>query len=311
MLNDLTFVQDSLNTNLFFLRTIRQYCLNIQLAFYKNNQVYVQQADDLRKRCEELGSQIVGYTGGYVPIEALEYQLFLTDYTLEIELLTEKLFNVDINTEITRNEMEFQSDTPQEITSEVVEAIYQINKEIKRIIQEFINLATEISSKMRENNLFSYSYISFYQYMISVTNLYMENLERLNNYEQADPVFTISNRYQFNESMYQILQFTRGFLDPEFKNYIVQLDLLIDSYEPLLEDYRNLPLTPANQKALTKRSIEIVSAMKTLFSNLLTDLLAANIYFIVAPITIENFYTDINYFYYTLIVENEYLESIS
>jgi len=311
MLNEMTFVRESLDSNLFFLRTIREYCVNIELSFYENNREYSDRAEVLRRRCEELGILVVSSTSGVVPPESLEYQLFLTDYTLPVEMLTEKLFGIDLATNITEAELEFVPGVMNEPSKELLATIYRINEQAKQIAEDFIDFAGEIRDKLKTNNLFSYSYLSFYSYMIITADIYRKDLERLDDYIQADPVYTIGNRLQFSIAMYDILLFVRGFIDPSAIKYVNELDMLISQYRPLLEDYNNFSLTPDNQLELTIRNIEIVENMKDLFSRMLTDLLAAKLYFIVDAVTINNFYTDINYFYYTLLTERDYLLEIN
>ncbi len=311
MLNNLSFVEQSLNSNLFFLRTIREYCTNIELSFYENNEEYSDRAQSLRNRCEELGRKIVESTNGVVPPALLEYQLFLTEFTLETEILTEKLFAIDLATEITEQELNFKPGTKQEPSEELVEILQQFNQEASSIVNDFTAFAIEIRDKLKSNVLFSYSYISFYDYMIIIADIYKKGLARLNEQLQVDPTYTISNRLQFSVSMYEILLFTRGFIDPSAREYRKDLDALIEEYNPLLEDYNTIALTPENQLQLTIRNIEIVTKMKDLFSKMLQDLLEAKVYFIVDAVTINNFYASINYFYYTLIVEKDYLVSIN
>ncbi len=311
MLNDISFVADSIKTNLFFLRTLREYCLSIQLSFYVNNKNYSDQAESLRKKCENLETEILNITNSTLPKEALEYQLLVTDYTLPTELLTEKLFDVTIATDITRRELELKAGEAKEIKPEDIEKITSLNERAKSIVKEFSTFTVEIRDRLRENELFSYLYISLYDYMIIVADIYQKDLERLDNYAQADPSYTISNRYQFSISMYEILLFIRGLINPYARNYIKQLNTLIEKYAPLLDDYQNLPLTPTNQKILTEKNLVLVDEMRSLFISMLNDLLEANLYFIIEPTAIDNFYTDINFFYYTLLVEKEYLNRIN
>ncbi len=310
MLNDVDYINQSLNSGLFFLRTIREYCVNIQLSFYKNNEIYSEQAESLGRRCEELMRRIISYTGGKVSAEALEYQLFVTDYTLSAEELTETLFAIQLATDITEQELAFTAGTQTAPSPEALEAIYTINERAKQLVKEFLMFANTIKTQLEQNQLFSYSYPTFYQYMMINANLYQNDLNRLNNREIADPISSIDNRYQFNISMFELLQFLRGFIDPGATNYVVQIDSLLTRYAPLLADYRNLPLTPDNQKNLTERSIALANELRALFPNILTDLLEARLYFIVEAIAIDNFYRDVNYFYYTLMLEQKYLETI-
>ena len=44
---------------------------------------------------------------------------------------------------------------------------------------------------------------------------------------------------------------------------------------------------------------------------MITDLLNAKLYFIIEAVTLDNFYTDINYFYYTLQIEQNYQNTLN
>ena len=94
-------------------------------------------------------------------------------------------------------------------------------------------------------------------------------------------------------------------------NYITQIESLLEKYIPLLEDYRKLPLTPINQKNLTNRSVTLTKELKDLLAKMITDLLNAKLYFIIEAVTLDNFYTDINYFYYTLQIEQNYQNTLN
>lgn len=311
MLNNLLFVSESLNGSLFYLRTIRNFCLNIQLSFFKNNEEYSKQAETLRKRCEELGRKLIEYTEGKVNEGALNGGLFVTEFTLQTEELTEKLFDISLATDITKEELSLQPGTPEEPTIQLVNNLYEANEEAKKIVQDFLSLAAQIKEKMNNNELFSYTYPSFYQYMITVATTYLNELTRLNDKEATDPTASINNRYQFNMAMYEILLFLRGLINTTEMNYITQIESLLEKYIPLLEDYRKLPLTPINQKNLTNRSVTLTKELKDLLAKMITDLLNAKLYFIIEAVALDNFYTDINYFYYTLQIEQNYQNTLN
>ncbi len=300
MLDDKKFVQESLNTNLFYLRAVREYCLNIQLSFYVNNNNYSQRAETIALRCEDLGRLLVEYTQGVVPPEAIKYQTYVTDYTLEAEELTEKLFNVKIATDITREELQFEAGTPQNPSPTLVKEIESVNQQAIEICDDFIALAEEIRQKLLTNELFSYTYPALYVFMINTTDLYQQNLKRLNNRTTSEPIYATSGEYLYNLSMYNIVQFLRGLIDPAATNHVEQLDSLLARFAPLLQDYQSLPLTPENQKQLTSQSIPLVAELRKLLQTMLMEILSAKLYFIVEATMIDNFYTDVNYFAYIL-----------
>ena len=57
MLSDDRFVQESLITNLFYLRTIREFCINIQSSFFKNNESYINQAEEYAIECGKIAEK--------------------------------------------------------------------------------------------------------------------------------------------------------------------------------------------------------------------------------------------------------------
>lgn len=300
MLNDKEFIEESLDSSLLFLRTLREYCANIQLAFYKNNLSYSEQAAALALRCEELGRLLVSYTGGVVSPSALKYQIYVTDYTLPLEELTEKLFDIKIATDITKTELEFKPGGPVDPSQELIDNVMKANLEAIQIAQDFILLASSIESQQVKNELFSYTYPALYQYMIRVASIYIEELETINAFLKADPILALNNEFDLNSAMYSIILFLRGLINQSEENYITRLDILLNSYAALLRDYQRISLTPDNQKVLTERSLGLILELRALTENMIQNLLNAKINFIIEPIALDNFYTDMNYFNYLL-----------
>ena len=100
MLTEEEFYKESIDANLYYLRTLRDFCINIELSFYGDNP-YKGRAALLARESQDLGREIVTLTNGKVPSKGLNYQIFYTEYTLPIERLTEKLFNLNLGTDIT------------------------------------------------------------------------------------------------------------------------------------------------------------------------------------------------------------------
>ena len=72
-----------------------------------------------------------------------------------------------------------------------------------------------------------------------------------------------------------------------------------------------MPLSPENQSMLTERSIALIRRIRLLVSNMLQDLLAAKLYFIIEALAIDNFYRNINYFLYILSLSGNQQENNS
>ena len=55
MLSDSKFIENSLISNLYYLRTLREFCSRVQLSLPSNYKEYIDIAGKLDKQCEELG----------------------------------------------------------------------------------------------------------------------------------------------------------------------------------------------------------------------------------------------------------------
>ena len=300
MLTEEEFYKESIDANLYYLRTLRDFCINIELSFYGDNP-YKKRAYILARKSQDLGREIVTLTNGKVPSKGLNYQIFYTEYTLPIERLTEKLFNLNLGTDITEMQLKLTPTDTFEVNNELITTLTSFNDRATSIANEFINLAREIRDEMTSNNLFSYSYPTMYNFMIITIELYIGELNRLKERIRKDPIIALDTEYGYNITAYEITSFLRGLIDPNATSYIEVLNnILNEIYPELLEDYNSLPLSPENQQNLTERSIAVIRRIRLLISNMLRDLLDDKLYFIIEPLAIDNFYRNINYFLYAL-----------
>ena len=305
MLTEEEFYKESIDTNLYYLRTLRDFCINIELSFYGDNP-YKSRAALLARRSQDLGREIVTLTNGKVPTKGIDYQIYYTEYTLPIERLTEKLFGINLATDITKMELKLIPTDTFDINDEIIKSMTSMNERAVDIANEFIMLAREIRGEMTSNNLFSYSYPTMYNFMIITIELYIGELNRLKEMIRKDPIIALDTEYGYNITAYEITSFLRGLIDPNATSYIEVLNnILNEIYPQLLEDYNSLPLSPENQQNLIERSIAVIRRIRLLLSNMLKDLLDAKLYFIIEPLAIDNFYRDINYFLYILGADNK------
>ena len=233
MLKEQDFLEQSLNSNLFYLRTLRDFCINIQLSFYGNSE-YIGRASSLAKQSQDLGRELITYTNGIIPKDAKEYQLYYTDYTLATEKLTEELFNLNLATDITENISNLTVGTNQAPTLENIKKIEDFNKKALTIATEFVDLAEEIRKKLLNNELFSYSYPLLYDYMIRTINIYKAELVRLEEKIVKDPILVVDTEYDYNITVYEIISFLRGLINPNAARYILELNELLNEEYPKL-----------------------------------------------------------------------------
>lgn len=303
MINDITFISQSLINNLFYLRTIREFCLNIQLSFYKNNENIINIAESLGKRYEELGEETISLANGRIPKQILDSDSFVTDFTLNLELLTEKLFDIDINTNLTTDEINlvsYNDINELQYDSEIISRMSTLNKNAIELTNNFIDFCNYLRDSMINTNVFSYSYPLIYTYMIEEASLYLKDLERLQEKNSVDPTYIINFEYYFSNSMMRISQFIIGLSDPMQTSIIMNADNYRKAFSNLMKKYQNTKLSPDTLKVLNEEAINLVENFISFLRKIIEGILNQNYYFIVEPIFFDNLLTEAYYFLYLL-----------
>ena len=303
MINDSTFISQSLINHLFYLRTIREFCLNIQLSFYQNNQNIIEIAEELGKRYEELGREAINLSSGRIPNQIIESDSFVTDFTINTELLTENLFGVSINTNLTTDEVNltgYNSISEMEFNEEILNRVSNLNKNTIELTTNFIDFCKYLRDSIQNTNIISRSYLLIYTYMIEEAGLYLSDLERLQEKTGADPTYIINFEYYYSSSMIKATQFIIGFSDPSQTSIIMNADNYRKAFSNLMKKYQDSSISPDVLKVLNEEAINLVISFIAFLSKIIDGILSQNYYFIVEPVFFDNLLTQANYFLYLL-----------
>lgn len=290
MFNNEELLEASLIVGLSYLMTIRQFCLNIQFAFLKNNQPYIDTALNFYEKFTDLMKELLKYADGNLNEEFLKSETLVNKYSLDLVKLTEKLFDTDISLEIAENLASLTPGTPKNVSDELIEKIQMINKVSLIISLNFRDFLKDIFEKESNNELFSYSYPFVIRKMIEDVQLYTILLERLIRRLNTDPTFALDYEYQSLNLLRGFGMFLRSFIDPSRNDLIIKSQSYIIELNNLLEDYKSLSLSPDNQKILTKKGKKIVDRFTLFLEEIIIELLNANVYLMIEPIFIDNVY---------------------
>lgn len=306
MLNNEEYVQQSIDTNLYYLKSLRDFCLNVELSFTENDQGYIKRAKDIADKCQKVGSKLVDLANKRVSKTAIDYQIYITDYSIPSEQLTEKLFGIKLAEEILRREKNFEAGKDINPSEKTTQEIETINNESLSLVNEFIDLSTEITNKLSNNELFSYTYPSLYEYMIYQSEIYKSQLERLIQKISTDPSYALDSEFYQNNSMKTIALFISKLVDPQNIEIVEEANNFYKLFKAAEENYKNTSLTPENQIILANKEENLVNDFKTFLETCMKKLLNKEIYFIIEPTFINHLLNEINYFRYTLYANKKY-----
>ena len=305
MLTDKEFFLQSLVSNLYYLRTLREYAARIGLSLPSIYQNYFNKAKELALEAEVLDKRLEKYKNNSLPKYVIDSEIIVTPYTLKLELLTEKLFGINIDTSVTENESNL---IPGDInpTEQEVKEMENINEDSYNLANNYIKFAEEIHSKIENQEIFAFYYNTINLYLIEEANLFISSLERLREKATVNPSYVIDNQYFGTLGMQAISTFIRGEIDPMYKDIFDEANNFVIEYRNILNEYDNMIMTPENQRNMTLNSLELANRLKIFVEKCIEKLLNKEIYFISAPITKDNELTAVNFFIFGL---NQVLEA--
>ena len=308
MLTEREFFIQSLRDHLYYLRTIRQFCITIELSFYKNNEKYIKMAQNFADKCDELGREAISYTGGFVSSEALNSGIYVTEFSLPCEKLTEKLFGINIDTAFTEEELRLQAGINENINANVIEGIKELNQKALVFATNFSKFCEEIRNKLDTNNLFSFSYSDFFSYIFDEINTYILDLGRIIRMEGYSPIYAVGYEYNFAVTLQKTARFIRDWVDVKSVDVFDLASFYVNSFGEVIEKYLKASISPDVQEQLAKSTNNLLADYQDFLRNILRRLISRELYFITPPVSIDNIYTSVNFYKFTLDLQDKEIE---
>ena len=299
MLTQEEFYIQSLRNHLYYLRSIKNFCITIELSFYKNNIEYINSTSSFLNRSTELLENALSYTNELVSSESLKRQIYITDYTLFCEKITEKLFDIDINTVITEKELKLKEGI-REINDELIEKINALNNNALLFAKNFRDFCNEINNKMESNELFSFLYSDFFYYLSFEVNTYIDDLERIMKMESYSPIYAVGQEYNFAIILQKTACFIRDWVDVSNKNIYDIATYYVNSFNEIISTYLKASISPEVQRKLSIETNNLLTDYQDFLEDILNKLINKKLYFITAPVSIDNIYTSVNFYKYIL-----------
>lgn len=295
MLTNKDIYQESLVNHIYFAGSIRSFCTTIGLTFFKNNQDYIDRAIALGYRATDIINESILIMNKELADTILSNDVYITPYTKELDLLTERLFDinlvigVDKDLEILKNKSSVNYD-------EIIDRINKLNSDSLELINEFKEYVTEIKTKLETGELFSYLYIDFFNYMFDEISVYGRDIKRIESKKDYTEFYLREFTYYFNELLRSSAKYIRGFLDTNEGEYFDKASYFVNAFASLTEKY----LKNKDNSSLKIETERLVISYKEYVVNVIESLLESKTYLITPPSTLDNFLTNVNVYLFIL-----------
>ena len=304
MLENKEIAYESLVNHLYFAGSIRSFCSTIGLTFFKNNQSYIDKAIAIGYHATDIINETIMLMDNDLAKDVLNSDVYITPYTKELDLLTQKLFSISLLIQIDKDIDILKSRGEVVFNDEYMAKIDNINNKSVGLINDFKSFCQEIKIKLDNGELFSYLYPDFFNYMYDEISVYGRDIDRIMSKKDYTEFYLNEFTYYFNELLRESALYIRGFLDTIDQDIFDKASFYANAFANLTEKYLKKSDIVVNLNLETER---LVTNYKKFISDIIEKLLNAKTYFVTPPITLDNFLTNINVYLYIL----KYMKKVS
>lgn len=295
MLNNQEYINQSTTINLYYIRSLKIYSIIINLSIINEN--YKKITEEFNQKCDNLLNEIININNISIQKEIYNEEILTTKYTIKSEEITNKLFNTKINTELTKKENNIKIET--NIYPNIKE-IESLNQKSKNLAKNFQELTSEIKKELNNQQSFSYLYPSFFTLMYDETNMFIKDIERLENKEKISPLYVMGYDYYFNDNLIKLTKYLQNFIDPINIDIIDNISFYQNNLKNLTNDYLLKNNNPESQQNLRNKSLDIIEKLKNLIETTMQKIINGTVNVITPIITIDNILRTINFYKYVL-----------
>lgn len=229
------FIRNSLEINLFFQRIIKEHLFFIETNLQAPEAEYIAEASRLKRNFEQLLSETVNYARRIsLSRAALNSNEFVTPYTLRTERLTSQLTGANIDTEITRKELELLNSQNYYYTKQLENNVQNLNARTLDYLEEVIAFQIRLMNLLSRCEIFITLYDELLEHLTQETEYYQETLRNLQNRRMPERTLCVKLNF-WNNIMGEHAQFIDGMLDPTEKNLKETARMFAERFEILVE----------------------------------------------------------------------------
>lgn len=284
------FTRISLEINLFFQRIMKEHLFFIETNLQPVQATNIAKAKFYKQSYEQLLSETVYYANGVVSEPAINSNEFVTPYTLQAEQVNAKLTGAEINTDITKAELDlvcgtnYNKNLPENIA-------YNINVKSFNLLNEVIAFQKNLLMLQLDCKVFVTLYPEMLEHDTREAIYYQTLLQYL--LKRDLPRSTLCDELNFwNNIMSEHAQFIDGMLDPTEKSLKKTAENTAEKFARLVEE-----CIIAGERQILQRSFEATDSIIDYKKSATEGLLECKIKSIIPPLLADHVLREANHYY--------------
>ncbi len=290
-----SYIQDSLEINLFYLRIMKEHALFLQLGFTPRDKELAGHAENIRMRMNDLLSQTIQAAKGYISPAVLSSGELYTRYTEEAERQTQMFTGAAIDTQLTLEEYNIGGAAqPPESMQNFAD---RLNYNAMSLAKELLQLKQKVYNDVLSCSIITMIYPSQIHHIIREAQDYIDMLERLMQRQlEMGPRELADEEAFWNHIMQEHAMFIDGLLDPSevvlkrtSRSFILEFERLTKQSEAAKNALQTLP-------ALTRRAIPAVQNFGNFKAQGTGGILSCKVKSIILPLLADHVLREANYY---------------
>jgi len=297
VLSDKEYIRHSIETNLFFLRIVKEHLIFAAASLPPRDREVGNKLVAMKHSFEELLSQAIELADMNVSYMVLASDELVTDFTLAAEIKTQFLTGIPINTELTRRELELRAENINGNDDELLSEIASLNRKAISMTKAAIAFKTRLLNNVLECKAFSYSYPAMLEHVIEEGRYYIMLLEKLEKRDAIDSVKEIiEEEINWNHIMEEHSKFIRGYLDPEEVKLFNKANAFAKEFDKLMENTEQAADHPELLPTVTRESLKEVEALRNFKVQGTAGILKCKIKSIIPPLLSDHVTREANHY---------------
>ena len=258
-MNQNDYVKLSLELHLFFDRIMKEHSFFLEAAFMEKDEHLKKVARNFQKAFSDILERAIYLANHNISKDFLVSGEMVTKNTLESEVKTSNLSGININTNITNQELELNSGN-MNADNQLINDISNLNRQTLPLIQNLIHFKNDILNQVLSCQMYTTNYPELIVHIMSEAKMYLSLLNKVENKEPFAENYIYEQELFWNNIMKEHAEFIRGLLDPTENNLILTADKYTVEYEEILKNYSNNPSYLTNislQETLSFRDFKI------------------------------------------------------
>ena len=300
MISRYEFIQQSLETHLFFARIMKEHAFFLMAGFTPRDTKFTERAAELKKAFEALLADVVETANGVISEEFLRSGQVVTQFTLEAEKATEFYTGIDIPTRITKAEVDLAPNMGR-LDPMLERRVYMLNRRALPIISDIIQFKNAILNDVLACKMFTLNYPLLIDHIMREAKLYHHLIMKLQQREVINIQKEVFEQEAFwNRIMAEHAKFIRGLLDPTEEELIKTANNFGKEFDALTREAKGAMECSNYRKDVTEESLRATKNIRDFKAQATTGLLECKIQSIILPLLGDHTLREANHFLHLL-----------